>query len=456
MTKRHALAMLLGFLPLVLLAQPAITIEGDGLLIDAPFNVRISGLSGGVGVKLQAQLSDEAGRVWRSSGRYFADINGEMEVSRAYSVGGSYEGVDPDGLLWSMSPVLEADKSEYLKRSAFDRNVRTTPVLSDGGAFVVDLHLETDDGVETSATFSRRLAAAAIKSKTIHEGRVHGRLYIPEQQSRGAVLVLTGSGGGLDTLFGPLLASHGYLVLAQAYFAWEGVQPALHDIPLELFAAGIDWLSEAAQGMPVVLMGTSRGSEAVLLTAIHFPERVAGVIARVPSHVVNASARSGVEFVDPSWTVAGEALPYLNYDDGSDDLVAEYGADPSGFRAADGYLRAWNALASDSPFHIQVERLPGPLLIISGAADEVWPSAIAGDRLVRRLQAKSFPHGVKHLRLADAGHGIRLPGQPTSFTRSYHPLGVFLRMGGTPSANADAAKRAWRWTLEFLQQLSWR
>jgi pimeloyl-ACP methyl ester carboxylesterase len=438
-------------------ADVEIKAEGDGGLIDTPFNLLVSGVTPSMGVPISARLADETGRVWTSTGVYFAGSDGTVDLGRNYSIGGTYGGIDPHGLLWSMSPVPEEGKAEFLRKTATDPEFAAHPVMAPGGPMNLHITALADDGSEASTTVIRHLGQPGIRSRDVHEGRLHGQLHQPapgyDGAIRGAVLVLTGSGGGIDTLFAPLLASRGYMVFAQAYFAFEGVQPALHDIPLELFAEGIAYLSKQAGGLPVVLMGTSRGSEAVQLAAVHFPSRVAGVIARVPSHVVNAAARSGVEFRDPTWTLNGQPLPYLEYDDGVDDLVAEYGSDPEGFQAAAGYLKIWAPLGADTEFHIPVERLPGPLLIISGSADEIWPSALAGDRLAERLTEQHFPHEVRNLRLAGAGHAIRLPNYPAPFTRGYHPLGVFLRMGGTPQANARAARVAWQETLEFLSRI---
>src|SRR4029453_14100268 len=77
------------------------------------------------------------------------------------------------------------------------------------------------------------------------------------------MIVLPGSQGGVP---GPGnhpggLASHGYVVLALAYFNAEGLPPLLQNIPLEYFATAVDWLKSQASVDPgrIGVFGPSRG-----------------------------------------------------------------------------------------------------------------------------------------------------------------------------------------------------
>ena len=54
--------------------------------------------------------------------------------------------------------------------------------------------------------------------------------------------VLGGSGGGLPQGLAALLASHGYVALALAYFSYEHLPAELVSIPLEYFETGMRWL----------------------------------------------------------------------------------------------------------------------------------------------------------------------------------------------------------------------
>ena len=55
---------------------------------------------------------------------------------------------------------------------------------------------------------------------------------------------------------------------------------------------------------------------------------------------------------------------------------------------------------SIGPLTIGVERLHGPVLLISGQMDRPWPSERLADIAFQRLQAQAFTHCYEHLRYA--------------------------------------------------------
>jgi fermentation-respiration switch protein FrsA (DUF1100 family) len=119
------------------------------------------------------------------------------------------------------------------------------------------------------------------------------------------VLVFSGSAGGLTTTrAAALLAAHGYPSLALAYFKAPGLPQTLSSIPLEYFTSALEEL-RAQPGVDrnhVLVAGESRGGEAALLLGAHFPRLVNGVIAGVPSSVVNPG---WPDTSNPAWTVRG-------------------------------------------------------------------------------------------------------------------------------------------------------
>ena len=46
---------------------------------------------------------------------------------------------------------------------------------------------------------------------------------------------------------------------------------------------------------------------------------------------------------------------------------------------------------------IPVERINGPVMLISGTDDQVWPATVLSEFAVRRLRAHSHPFAVEHL-----------------------------------------------------------
>jgi dienelactone hydrolase len=96
---------------------------------------------------------------------------------------------------------------------------------------------------------------------------------------------------------------------------------------------------------------------------------------------------------------------------------------------------------------IPVERIQGPVLLVAGGQDQLWPSAWSGDAIAARLRAHGFRHRVVQLSYPDAGHRIGKAYLPAGSTRI---AGGRMETGGTPQANAAAQADAWPRVLRFL------
>jgi len=95
---------------------------------------------------------------------------------------------------------------------------------------------------------------------------------------------------------------------------------------------------------------------------------------------------------------------------------------------------------------IPVENVEGPVLLLSGGEDTVWPAAEFADRALDRLESHDHEWPVEHRHYPDAGHAIRVP------YRFYgeDPHEETHQFGGTNAANASASADAWNSTLRYL------
>ena len=245
-----------------------------------------------------------------------------------------------------------------------------------------------------------------------------------------AILVLGGSEGGEGggKRLGEAFARQGYGVLALAYFKAEGLPDQLQEVPLEYFAKAIAWL----QANPLVdpnrigLYGISKGGEAALLVASRAPA-IRAVVAVVPSSLV----WQGINFADytdvkSSFSLNGQPVPYLPYDT-SAPFTSILDLYERSLKFADGHPEA----------AIPVEKINGPVLLLSGKGDSLWPSAAMSDRVIARLDAKGFKFRHQHIAYPDAGHGAMSPPNGSGKNSGY------ANMGGTEAGNGFARADSW-------------
>jgi dienelactone hydrolase len=261
------------------------------------------------------------------------------------------------------------------------------------------------------------------------------------------VLVVGGSGGGLQETTAALLASRGFAALALAYFAYEDLPEQLANIPLEYFAAALDWMArhEAIRGDRLGVLGRSRGGELALLLGATFAQ-FGAVVGCVPSAVLwGALGMSGA-----AWTLGGEELPYVHDRLSGEQSAAIFAREPSA--ATPWYLANLEDPAACEAAAIPVERTRGPILLLSGEDDQMWPSTLMCEMLMGRLVAHGFPHRHEHLRYPGDGHLITAPYLPTTVNFQRHPVvGHTFTYGGAPREQARANADSWPRVLAFLR-----
>ncbi len=233
----------------------------------------------------------------------------------------------------------------------------------------------------------------------IHEVGFYAHLYLPAGSGPFPVLlVVGGSEGGFITAdaFGQFMPPAGIAVLGLAYFGIPELPPAIDRIPIEYFTSAIDFIARQPFVDPerIGFVGGSKGGELALLLG-SLDKRLHAVCAIVPSHVVWQSARA-VDRASSSWTLHGQPLPFVPY---------KGPLTPESKRLADLFELSLQNERAVRAATIQVEKINGPLLLISAAHDEIWPSKQMSDAVVARLKEKGFPYPVHHLSY-DTGHGF--------------------------------------------------
>jgi dienelactone hydrolase len=273
----------------------------------------------------------------------------------------------------------------------------------------------------------------------IDEHGLFANYFPPRTNGRSAaILFIGGSEGGLGAgaaRQAKALQAQGFAVLQVAYFGYPGGPQVLASVPLETFTRAIGWLQNRKEVDPqrIGVVGGSKGAEAALIVAAENPA-IKAVVVGMPSSV----AWPGISFtaqMQPSWTITDAPVPYLPYAFGGD-YRNIYGAYDNGLKA----------IGQHGDAIIPVERISGPVMLICGKADTLWPSCPMAEQVQARLKDKRFGHPVQVLEYADAGHGVFGPPVDPS-NPAFPTLGS---LGGSPEGNNAARQDGWPRALGFL------
>jgi uncharacterized protein len=246
----------------------------------------------------------------------------------------------------------------------------------------------------------------------------------PEDHCGTGVLVLGGSSGRIDDARAQLLAGCGALAESIRWFGGPGQSAGPFDVPLETFQSRVQLLARECDR--VVLVGTSFGAEAALVTAVHTP-RVDAVAAFAPSDVVWAGVTSSGRQTS-HWSLRGEPLPFVPFDE----AAGPEGDPPSFVPVYEASRRARpDAVAAAA---IAVERIPD-VLCVAGGDDRVWPSVAHAEAIRARRAAAGRPTSV--VIDLEAGHRAVLPGEPVV------RAGQRMARGGSEDADRRLGAAAW-------------
>jgi len=238
----------------------------------------------------------------------------------------------------------------------------------------------------------------------------HGELFLPDEDNYpGKVLIcFSGSDGKFELarMLARVFQSHGLSTMALAYVMEEGLPKQFSHIP-------IDYLEAAAKRLrrmgyeKVGLWGISKGAELALTAGSLLPKLINGVVAAAPMSTVCQGFIMGKGIsIAPgsSWSFHGREVPYTAY--GRERFPLGHVIWKSILaREVTMYDLYLPLVQNPNPAAvIRVEKINGPVLLISSKMDTMWPSELAAKQIMKRLQEHSFPHFCQHLSYDYGGH----------------------------------------------------
>ena len=278
-----------------------------------------------------------------------------------------------------------------------------------------------------------------------------GELFVPSKDNYPgkALLCFSGSDGGIELAraLAGVFQSHGLTTLALAYVMEEGLPQQFSAIPIDFLEAAAKRLHDMGYEK-VGLWGISKGAELALTAGSLLPGLVNAVIAVAPMNTVcQAFVKDrGISFLPGScWSFHGKELPYTPY--GSEKFPLGHVLWKSllmrELTMYDLYLPV--VQHPDPAAVIPVEKITGPILLISSKLDTMWPSELAASRIMQRLHACDFPYFCQHLSY-DYGSHLFVPLE--SPQRKFFKGDRWKNKAGSHNARMDSLKK----TLEFVSR----
>jgi dienelactone hydrolase len=227
-------------------------------------------------------------------------------------------------------------------------------------------------------------------------------IYPSSEEKLPVIVFLGGSGGGLgNEMELESIAIKGFSVFSLAYFKKAGLPDKLENIPLEYFENAFSWLKTRPQvdTSKLLLLGVSRGAELALILGSIYPE-VKGVIAYSPGCFVLPNATEiDQDTLIASWTLGGRPMPFAPIQ-----RLEDYNNKAINYKTYIEPLLVQKNLPEECM--IKVEKINGPVLLISGAQDMVWPAAKMSMRIEERLRKNGFKHEFNNVIFKDGGHDL--------------------------------------------------
>ncbi|XP_029970814.1 acyl-coenzyme A thioesterase 5-like [Salarias fasciatus] len=392
-------------------------------LFDEPVQVKVAGLRSRQVVTMRARSIDQKNMVFGSEATYRADERGEIDLSRDPSLSGSYVGVEPMGLLWSMRP--EIPHRRFQKANSQQPHVVKFSV-----------HEEGEGKMLAEATNERLLMKDGVSRVPVTEGNIRGVLFIPP--GRGpfpALLDLYTLGGGVAEKRSALLASRGFVVLTVSLYGRSDISNETRNIHLDYFEEAIKFLraQNKVGGKGVGVISLSKSGDLALSVASFLP----GVEATV--WINGCSANTAF----PLFYKEKQILPPLNAD------LAKAEVTESGAYMCKRCLTR-SSTEENKDTLVPIEQAKGHFLFVASEDDLNWDSKGFMEQMVERLK-HHWKENFESVCYPGAGHYLEPPYGPYCPSSIHSLIGKPVLWGGEPGSHSAAEIHLWMKIQEFFR-----
>ena len=372
--------------------------------------------------------------LWTSSGEFYTDKNGTLDLSKTAPSSGSYKDADEMGLIYSMTTVRVKNKS-------LPQSIKDVP---QNRSYTINFTFTIGSDIFTES-IKRYYCTDDVLCKDVDSKMLKGRFFVKNDTIKHpAVIVLSGSDGRIEKAqsIAQCLSMEGFAALAVCYFGMDGVSPSLEKIPLEIVENAIRYLKaeSSVDKNKIGIYGRSKGGEMALEAASIFSD-IRFIAVTSPSCITYAGlTEKSLNSKFSSWSYKGKELPckHFKFIDTLPMIIKMI----CGRRNALCSLYQKTLDDFDNNM-IHLEKINGPILFISSDEDEVWPSRKYGQIASSYLQNYNFQHDFIQKNYQYAGHMMTLP---------YQCIGTRKQISSSPSDFIYGSINSWKDTVNFFKK----
>uniref|UniRef100_A0A3B3ZNH8 Uncharacterized protein n=1 Tax=Periophthalmus magnuspinnatus TaxID=409849 RepID=A0A3B3ZNH8_9GOBI len=383
------------------LITPLLSVAPTRALVDEKFKVRVKNLPAGLPFTLHSLHLSEDNDYWEAFGHYISNYNGTVCVSEHLSLGGTYTGKEPMGLLWSLRPVPGSRKGLRLRK----KNV-SSPLLYT--ISVYSGHLTEgfrDQAPLASVVTERWYMAPGVQRISIKENIVRG------------------------TMPWSIPGTPGYV----GWWRWLGGVSCRH--------TGFTWLCCFCLG-------------------VHKPWRdgdfwlAFNIVKDHPRVIPNKVGIFGLSFgATVAFYLASESnVPRCCVCINGHTIFSRGKSFAEQSDEDDNHM--WRNLFLSRDNTLDMEKINCPVLLVCGEDDQNVPSVEIADDIERTMHAAGKGHLLTRINYPGAGHLIEVPYAPhfrvTAFMQS-RTQKIMMLWGGQTKPHSDAQEDSWKKILDYLE-----
>ncbi|XP_023275726.1 acyl-coenzyme A thioesterase 4-like isoform X1 [Seriola lalandi dorsalis] len=404
-------------------------------LLDEKFIVLVQSVPPGLQLTVHALHQCEDGHSWEAFGHYTADASGNVNVSEDPSLGGTYSGVEPMGLLWSLTPIPGSKPGLRMRKMNVQTPMEVTISVYQGHQTEGFM----DQVALAGVVVERWYMAPGVRRIPITEDGLTATLFLPPGPGPfPGLLDLWGGEGKLLEYRAALFASHGIASLALDYLTPEITMETGKMVDNKYVEAAYRVLQQHPQVLDsrIAMLGLSLGASVTLKMAAYSQVvKLRCAVCVSGSHVQPVDG-----FLKELLLFCRENAGKTRYNEENQVMFREL----------------LLPIPTDPSLKVDVGRLQCPLLLVVGEDDQNWPAYESAMDMKEMMERAGNSHLLTVLSYLNAGHLIEPPYTPHAKTSTFNSVesthSVMALWGGETLAHSRAQEDAWRKTLVFLRE----